>query len=115
MESNEMAKILCDTLAGKKAEDIIKINVTEKTVIADYFIIASANSTTQVRALCEYCEQAIEKAGGKVRSREGLQEGRWAVVDFGDCILHIFNDETRLFYNIERLWSNSANTEKIEG
>ena len=57
---------------------------------------------------------AVEKAGGEVVRKEGLDDGRWAVVDFGDVILHVFNDDMRLFYHLERLWSDDSNTEKIE-
>ena len=113
MESKEKAKLICQTLSNKKAYDIIKIDVSEKTILADYFIIASGKSSPQVKALAEYAMEAVEKQGGEVRRKEGLTEGRWVVVDFGDVILHIFHDETRLFYNLERLWASSDNFEKI--
>ena len=115
MNSEEMAKVICDTLSAKKAYDIVKINVQGKTVIADYFIIASGKSKTQVKSLTEYAVEAVEKAGGNAMRKEGLDECRWAVVDFGDVILHVFNDETRLFYHLERLWADDDNVEKIEG
>ncbi len=114
MESNEMVKIICDTLSQKKASDILKIDVKEKTTLADYFVIASGRSTTQVKSLTEYVIDAVEKAGGEVKRSEGTQEGRWTVVDFGDVICHIFNDETRLFYNLERLWTDGKNVEEIK-
>ncbi|MBO5889028.1 MAG: ribosome silencing factor [Clostridia bacterium] len=104
MEAITLANLLCETLASKRAQDIVKINVTEKTTIADYFVVASARSSTQVKALCEQCEMAAEKQGATIVRKEGLTDSRWAIVDFGDVILHIFNDETRLFYNLERLW-----------
>ena len=114
MESNEKATIICNTLTAKKAYDVIKIDVKGKTILADYFIIASGKSSTQVKSLAEYCMEAIEKEGGQVLRKEGLDDCRWAVVDFGDVILHIFNDETRLFYHLERLWADENNVEKIE-
>lgn len=97
MEAKEKAKIICDVLSAKKAYDVLKIDVSEKTVLADYFIICSGKSSTQVRSLAEYAEEEIEKRGGEVRRKEGTDEGRWVVVDFGDVILHVFNDDTRLF------------------
>ena len=114
MESFEKAKIVCDTLSAKKAYDIVRLDVSGKTVLADYFVIASAKSTTQVRALAEYCMEAVEKAGGEVRRKEGLSDCRWVVVDFGDVILHVFNDETRLFYHLERLWEDGENAVRID-
>ena len=114
MEAKEKAKIICDVLSANKAYDVLKIDVSEKTVLADYFIICSGKSSTQVRSLAEYAEEEIEKRGGEVRRKEGMDEGRWVVVDFGDVILHVFNDDTRLFYHLERLWSDEKNTEKID-
>ncbi len=111
MESTKLASLLCETLSQKKAQDIVKINVAEKTTVADYFVIASARSSTQVKALSEQCEMAAEKAGAQIVRKEGLADARWAIVDFGDVILHIFNDETRLFYHLERLWGEG---EKFE-
>ncbi len=111
MDSLQTAQIIIDSLTKRKAYDIVKIDVKEKTSIADYFVIASARSTTQVKSLAEFCEAEAEKAGAKILRKEGLQDGRWAIIDFGDVILHIFNDETRLFYHLERLWGEG---EKIE-
>ena len=104
MTSLELANIVCNALTSRKATDIVKIDVTEKTSIADYFIVASGRSTTQVKSLGEFCEEQVEKNGGKVVRKEGYGDARWIVVDFGDVILHLFNDETRLFYHLERLW-----------
>ncbi|MBQ9781654.1 MAG: ribosome silencing factor [Clostridia bacterium] len=111
MDSLQTAQVVIDSLTKRKAYDIVKIDVKEKTSIADYFVIASARSTTQVKSLAEFCEAEAEKAGAKILRKEGLQDGRWAIIDFGDVILHIFNDETRLFYHLERLWGEG---EKIE-
>ena len=111
MDSLQTAQVVIDSLTKRKAYDIVKIDVKEKTSIADYFVIASARSTTQVKSLAEFCETEAEKAGAKILRKEGLQDGRWAIIDFGDVILHIFNDETRLFYHLERLWGEG---EKIE-
>ncbi len=111
MTSKELANLLCDSLKQRKALDIVKIDVAEKTSVADYFIVASARSTTQVKSLCEFCEDQAEKKGAVILRKEGLSDARWAIVDFGDVVLHVFNDETRLFYHLERLWGEG---EKIE-
>ena len=114
MESKVLAENICKILSDKKAQDIVKIYVAEKTVLADYFIIAGGRSQTQVRALSDYVDEGMSKLGVEVKRREGETEGRWAVLDFGDCIVHIFNDESRLFYHLEKLWGDESNIEKIK-
>ncbi len=111
MNSLELVNMLLGALKMRKAQDIVKIDVQDKTSVADYFIIASARSSTQVKSLCEHCESIAEKSGATIVRKEGVSDGRWAIVDFGDVILHIFNDETRLFYHLEKLWGEG---EKIE-
>ncbi len=111
MNSQELVNVLLGALSKRKAEDVVKIDVQDKTSIADYFIIASARSSTQVKSLCEHCEAEAEKQGATIIRKEGVNDGRWAIVDFGDVILHIFNDETRLFYHLEKLWGDG---EKID-
>jgi ribosome-associated protein len=84
--------------------------VREKTDLCDYFVIASGSNAPQIRAMGERVEELVEKELGLVPSRtEGVRDGRWAVVDYGDVIVHIFNDDTRLFYHLERLWSDGEN------
>ena len=104
METKEFAESICKFLSDKKAQDIVKIYVADKTVIADYFIIASGRSSTQVKALCDNLEEHVETLGVFAKRKEGVSEGRWAVLDFGDVIVHIFNDEQKLFYHLERIW-----------
>ena len=113
MEAKQLCNEICSILLAKKARDIVKINVADKTTLADYFIIAGGSSTSQVKALCEYVDDGMAKLGVEVKRRDGESEGRWAVLDFGDCIVHIFNDETRLFYHLERLWGDESNIERI--
>lgn len=111
MESIKLTELILSALKERKAFDIVKINVEEKTSVADYFIVASARSSTQVKSLAEHIEEKVEKEGVNVIRREGIQDARWVVLDFGDVIVHLFNDETRLFYHLERLWGEG---EKIE-
>jgi len=109
--NNEILNIVINALKTRKVSDVVKIDISEKSSIADYFIICSGKSTTQVKALAEFLEEAVEKEGACALRKEGLEEGRWAILDFGDVIVHIFNDETRLFYHLEKLWGDG---EKIE-
>lgn len=110
----ELIDVIIKALSDKKAKDIVKINVSEKTIIADYFIICDAQSSNQVKALCDHVEEEVEKCGTSVLRREGVTEGRWAVLDFGEVMVHVFNSESREFYRIERLWGGENDIEKIE-
>lgn len=111
MEGKELALAVCKALSDKKAHDIVTVNVADQTVMCSYFVIASGTSTTQVRALGDYVEEELEKQGLTTVRKEGLREGRWGVLDYGDVIVHIFNDESRLFYYLERLWDSGRNVE----
>lgn len=106
MEAKELKDIIIKALDDKKGEDITVIDVKEKTTITEYMVIASARSSTHVRSLCESVTEAVETAGGKALREEGVREGRWAVIDFGDVILHVFDDSSRDFYHLERLWGD---------
>lgn len=114
MESYELAKKACKALSDKKGEDIVILNVGDQTVVCSYFVIASGKSTTQVKALCENVEEELEKIGLQPVRTEGVREGRWGVLDYGDVIIHVFNEESRLFYYLERLWDSGQNLEHYE-
>lgn len=103
-EIREQVLALCEVLDNKKALDILAVNVADKTIIADWFIIASGRSTTQVKALCDELEEKAAERGLIARRKEGYQEGRWIVVDFGTILVHLFHPEEREYYNLERLW-----------
>ncbi|MBQ7879765.1 MAG: ribosome silencing factor [Clostridia bacterium] len=112
--SKDLAVAVCKALADKRGKDIIALYVREKTDLCDYFVIASGSNAPQIRAMGERVEELVERDLGVVPTRtEGVRDGRWAVVDYGDVIVHIFNDETRLFYHLERLWADGANLEKF--
>ena len=104
MDIKKSAELIKKAIEDKKGYDIVEIEVSEKTILADLFIIASGKSTVQVRAIAEGVEEKLDKEGLSPVRREGINEGRWAVLDYGDIIVHIFNDESRLFYHLERLW-----------
>ena len=113
--SRELAIAVCKALADKRGKDIVALYVREKTDLCDYFIIASGSNAPQIRAMGERVEELIERELGVVPTRtEGVRDGRWAVVDYGDVIVHIFNDETRLFYHLERLWTDGENLQRFD-
>ena len=114
LKSNEFVEKICAVLSARKAQDIVSVDVREKSSVADYYVIASGRSMAQTRALIEHVEEEMDKIGVAPVRREGVREGRWAVLDYGDVIVHIFNDETRLFYHLESLWGDESNVKKYD-
>ena len=113
--SKELAVAVCKALADKRGKDIVALYVREKTDLCDYFIIASGSNAPQIRAMGERVEELVEREYDLQPTRtEGVRDGRWAVVDYGDVIVHIFNDETRLFYHLERLWTDGGNLQRFD-
>ena len=104
MTSREMAKIAIEGLEDKKAADIKVIDISEVSVMADYFIIASGMNHNQVKALADNVEEKLHEVKIHPRQIEGYQTANWILMDFNDIIVHIFNEEDRLFYNLEKIW-----------
>lgn len=102
--SLEMARLAIAALEDKKAEDIRVIDISEVSVIADYFIIAGGNNRSQIQALCDNVEEKLGRAGTPVKQIEGYDTANWVLLDFGDVIVHIFDRENRLLYDLERIW-----------
>lgn len=103
-QSKKMAKLAYEALDEKKGEDIKIIDISEISVLADYFIIANGSNDSQVRALVENVEYTLSKAGFEPKQREGYGLGNWVLLDFGNVIVHVFDKENRLFYDLERIW-----------
>ena len=99
-----MAKRAMEALEDKKAEDIRIIDISEVSVIADYFLIAGGNNRNQIQALCDNVEETLGRAGFLCRQKEGYDTANWILMDFGDVIVHIFDKENRLLYDLERIW-----------
>ncbi len=102
----EMIKLIHEALTEKKASDISVIDISKLSVVADCFIIASGENVRQTGALCDNVEEKLGKAGFTARSIEGRQTGNWILMDYSDVIVHIFDKENRLFYDIERIWKD---------
>lgn len=105
-QAKEMARIAYEALSEKKGEDIKVIDISGISVLADYFLIAHGNSDSQVNALVENVEEQLHKAGYPLKEREGQASGKWVLMDFGDVIIHVFDRENHLFYNLERIWKD---------
>lgn len=100
----EMAQLAISALEDKKAEDIRVIDISEVSVIADYFIIASGSNRSQIQALSDAVDEKLGRAGYHLKQIEGYDSAAWVLLDFGDIIVHIFDKENRLFYDLERIW-----------
>ncbi|MCD8205611.1 MAG: ribosome silencing factor [Clostridia bacterium] len=109
MTSLEKAKHICALLSEKQAKSIKYIDVANETTLCDYFVIASGRSSIQVKTLAEHVDEKMEEIDEAPRRKEGMREGRWSVLDFGDVMVHVFDDEQRDFYDLERLWTKGDN------
>ena len=106
MDSLEFTKLAVQILDRKKADNIDVIRVSDITVISDYFVIVSANNSTHVKALADDLEFELKKFGRLPKRVEGYQSANWIVLDYLDVIVHIFYEETRNYYNLDRLWAD---------
>jgi ribosome-associated protein len=109
-----MANKAVEILKDKKAKDIRLLDIHEISTLSDYFIVVTGTSSTQIQALSDALEEKMEQAGYKIHHKEGFRNGRWILVDFGNIIIHIFHDEERQFYNIERLWVDAKSIDVEE-
>ena len=94
-------------LDKKKGKNLQVLKTGELTTLADYFVLCTAGSTTQIKALCDICEEAVEQAGGELHHKEGFRDGGWVLLDYGVVVVHLFMEEAREFYNLERLWADA--------
>ncbi|MDD2481762.1 MAG: ribosome silencing factor [Lutispora sp.] len=115
MEETSKIKVdrVVQILQDKKAKDIKVLDIHELSALSDYFVIATGTSTTHVQALCDNVEEKMEEDGYKIHHKEGFRNGRWILLDYYDVIIHIFYEEERKFYNLERLWVD-AKTVSVE-
>ena len=110
--SKEMAKIAINALEDKKANDIKILDISDVSVLADYFIIASGSNRNQVQAMADEVQEMLYKAGYESKQVEGYQTANWILMDYQDIIIHVFDEENRLFYDLERIWRDGSLVEK---
>ena len=103
----QIAAVAAHALEEKKAHDVKILKTAEQTVLADYFVICNGTSSTHIKALVDEVDKELSEAGEPPTRREGLRSDVWVLMDFGSVIVHVFTDEARKFYNLERLWSDS--------
>ncbi len=114
MNSKEITRLAIRALEEKKAENIEVIDISEVSVIADYFIIANGTNRNQNQALADSVEEAIGRAGGNLKQVEGYDTANWILMDFLDVIVHIFDRDNRLFYDLERIWRDGKQIDLSE-
>ena len=113
-ESKELALQIADAAEDKKAEDIVLLNVSEVSYLADYFVIITGFSGTQLKAIAESIDKRVEEKYNRLPVRtSGKREGNWIVLDYEDVIVHIFLPEEREYYNLEAFWGHAERTEYI--
>ena len=108
MTEQEMLITAVRALDSKKARDIRALYTADQTTLADYFVICNGTSTTQVKALADAVEEAMSRGGEEPHHVEGHRGGQWTLMDYSSVVVHIFTDEAREFYSLERLWSDAA-------
>lgn len=106
--SEKMAQLAVKALQDRKSKDVRIIDIRKVSVIADYFIIASGTNTRQIQALADNVEEALGRAGYEPRSIEGYNTASWILMDYNDIIVHIFSEESRIFYDLERIWRDGT-------
>jgi ribosome-associated protein len=107
VQSDALVKLAVEAAEDKKAVDVIALNLKEVSLVADYFVICSGNSDTQVQAIATEVRKQAEKSGARIRGLEGMDTARWVLIDLGDVIVHVFHRDEREYYSLERLWSDA--------
>ena len=107
----EIAETVVTALDDKKAKDIKLLHTTDVTVLADYFVICTASSTTQLKALSEEVEEKLELLGERPLRKEGDRKGGWVLLDYACVIVHLFLEEAREFYTLERIWVDAEDVD----
>ncbi|KQQ26530.1 MULTISPECIES: ribosome silencing factor [unclassified Frondihabitans] len=102
----ELVQLAARAADSKQADDLVALDVSEPLALTDVFLLASGRNERNVIAIAGEVEDKMLEAGVKALRREGRAEGRWILLDFGDVVVHVFHDEDRQFYSLERLWSD---------
>ena len=107
MKTFDLALKICKAASDKKASEIITMDMRGLMFSTDYFVVCSAQTATQVRAIADNIEEELDKAEIHYSHREGYHEGEWILLDYGDVVVHIFKEENRQYYALEQLWIES--------
>ena len=110
----EMARIACKALDDKKGMDLKVIDIQGVSAIADYFVIASASNQNQIQAMVDNVDEQLGRAGYEVKQIEGNRTSSWILMDYGDIIVNVFDEENRLFYDLDRIWKDGKTVDVQE-
>ena len=111
LTAKEVAIQVTKALDEKKGQNIKLLRIDEVSSLADYFLICTGTSNTHVKTLCDYAEFAMEQLGEPMLGREGHRGNSWELLDYGSVVVHVFTEEARAFYNLERLWADGENVD----
>lgn len=106
-EAHQRALLLAQAAANLKAEELVLLDVSQLTVLADYFLICNGTSDRHVRSIADRISEAARESGSTKFHSEGLDEGRWILLDYGDVVVHVFDPPTREYYRLEELWGDA--------
>lgn len=107
METRKFAELCAQRCLEKKGESVVVLDLSSRSSVADFFVICSGSSDRQVTAIADFVADEGRKSGAKVYAAEGVRSGRWALIDFGPVIVHVFQDQLRDFYSLESLWGDA--------
>ncbi len=99
--------LAANAIEEKKGENIVLLDVSKLTVLSDYFIVTTANSSVQIQAIAKYVEETLRESGVRLVSKEGFVQSNWVVLDFGNLVVHVMSEKEREFYKLERFWGNA--------
>lgn len=108
MDSRQLVDLVARIAEDRKAQDLVTLDMQDVTLVADYFVIMGGKTTTQVDALADHIERGAREAGVRLLHREGKAGSRWVLLDYGGVVVHIFTEDERRFYDLERLWGDAA-------
>ena len=111
LSAKEVAYEVTKALDAKKGMDIKLLRITEVSSLADSFLICTGTSNTHVKTLCDYAEYTMEQLGEKLLGRKGHRGNSWELLDYGSVVVHVFTEEAREFYSLERLWADAENVD----
>ena len=112
LPSRELAEIAVKALDSKKGKELRLIRIDKITTLAEYFVICTGTSNTQINALCDAVEKELTEKGEEPLHREGYRGGTWVLLDYGCVVVHVFNDEARKFYSLEHLWADGEEVDR---
>lgn len=107
LSPEKVAALAADAAEEKKARNVVILDISDISVVCDYFVICSGLSSTQVKAIAENVDEKLEKQGIKKLRIEGFKDGHWVLLDFGYVVVHVFQEDDRQFYNLEHLWGDA--------